>query len=329
MSAATGDDAQGERQHGRSPELTRLAAVNLNLLVPLLALVEERSVTRAAARVGLTQPAMSHALVRIRRLLGDEVLVRHGARMVLTPRAAELAEPLRQAIAHTARVVDFPGFNPATDRRAITIAMTTSTAFVIGSGVARLLAERAPAATLRVRTIDAFPYDSMLTGEGPDVLFTGEGVDVLLLPEAFASPFPRERLYDDRWVVVAGPGAPAGASALELLTTLPHVAYDASPQRLVPYSVLDEHRVPYAVRQLVSDSLLVPYLAASSGAVAVNRLRVATVMSGQFGVRLEEFPFPVPGLGIDMVWNPRLSDRGFVAWLRRLLVDAAAGLPAR
>lgn len=78
----------------------------------------------------------------------------------------------------------------------------------------------------------------------------------------------------------------------------------------------------------MSDSLLVPYLAASSGGVAVNRLRVATVMSGQFGLRIEEFPFPVPGLGIDMVWNPRLSDRRFVAWLRQLLVDAAAALPA-
>jgi DNA-binding transcriptional LysR family regulator len=325
MSAASSDDEPGDT----SPELARLASVNLNLLVPLLALVEERSVTRAASRVGLTQPAMSHALVRIRRLLDDEVLVRQGARMVLTPRAAELAEPLRQAIQQTARVVDFPGFDPATDRRVITIAMTTSTAFVIGSGIARLLAVRAPGATLRVRTITALSYGPLLAGEGLDPLFTGEGVDVLLLAEGFASPLPRERLYDDRWVVVATPDAPAGANALELLTTLPHVSFDASPQRLVPYTVLDEHRVPYTVRQLVSDSLLVPYLAASSGGVAVNRLRVATVMSGQFGLRIEEFPFPLPGLGIDMVWNPRLSDRGFVAWLRQLLVDAAAALPAR
>ncbi len=322
MSAATQDDEPGTP----GSELTRLASVNLNLLVPLLALVEERSVTKAAARVGLTQPAMSHALIRIRRLLGDEVLVRQGSRMVLTPRAAELAGPLRQALHQTARVVDFPGFDPAVDRRVITIAMTTSTAFVIGSSVARLLTLRAPQATLRVRTITV-PYESLFTGEGLDVLFTEEGVDVVLLSQAFASPFPRERLYDDRWVVVATSDAQVGASALELLATLPHVAFDASPRRLLPYSVLDEHQVPYTVRQLVSDSLLVPYLAASSGGVAVNRLRVATVMRGQFDLRVAEFPFPVPGLGIDMVWNPRLSDDRFVAWLRQLLVDAAASLP--
>ncbi|HET9081720.1 MAG TPA: LysR family transcriptional regulator [Trebonia sp.] len=321
--------AEAEDREPGNPgsELARLASVNLNLLVPLLALVEERSVTKAAARVGLTQPAMSHALVRIRRLLGDEVLIRQGSRMVLTPRGAELVGPLRQALHQTARVVDFPGFDPALDRRVITVAMTTSTAFVIGASIARLLAVRAPAATLRMRTITV-PYGPLYTGEALDDLFTEEGLDVVLLSEAFASPFPRERLYDDRWVVVATPAAPAGASTLELLTTLPHVAFDASPRRLLPYSVLDEHQVPYTVRQLVSDSLLVPYLAASSGGVAMNRLRVATVLRGQFGLRVEEFPFPVPGLGIDMVWNPRLSDDRFVAWLRQLLVDAADSLPA-
>ena len=105
MGAATHDNEPDEEPGRLSPELARLASVNLNLLVPLLALVEERSVTRAAARVGLTQPAMSHALVRIRRLLGDEVLVRQGTRMVLTPRAVELADPLRQAIQQATRVV--------------------------------------------------------------------------------------------------------------------------------------------------------------------------------------------------------------------------------
>jgi DNA-binding transcriptional LysR family regulator len=320
-------EAEDDEPDTPGSELARLASVNLNLLVPLLALVEERSVTKAAARVGLTQPAMSHALVRIRRLLGDEVLVRQGSRMVLTPRGAELIGPLRQALHQTARVVDFPGFDPAVDRRVITIAMTTSTAFVIGASIARLIAVRAPAATLRVRTITV-PYGSLFTGQAVDDLFTEEGLDVILLSEAFASPFPRERLYDDRWVVVAASDAPADADALELLTTLPHVAFDASPRRLLPYSMLDEYRVPYTVRQLVSDSLLIPYLAASSGGVALNRLSVATVMRGQFDLRVEEFPFSVPGLGIDMVWNPRLSDERFVGWLRQLLVDAAHALPA-
>ncbi len=71
--------------HRADPDLARLAAVNLNLLVPLLALLEEGSVTRAAARVGMTQPAMSHALSRMRRLIGDDLVTRQGSGLALTP----------------------------------------------------------------------------------------------------------------------------------------------------------------------------------------------------------------------------------------------------
>lgn len=296
--------------------LDRLAAVNLNLLVPLLALLEERSVTRAAERIGLSQPAMSHALGRLRRLLGDDLLVREGASTRLTPHALELIGPLRSALQQTARVVNFPGFDPARDRRVITVAMMTTTAFVVGAPLARLVAERAPNATLRIRTIQ-MPTESV---------FTDEGVDVVLMSDAFGSPYPRERLYDDRWVVVASPDTARRATAIDLLTTRPHIVYDAE-RRVVPYSILDEHGVDYRIGQLVSDNLLLCHLVArSSGLVGLQRLRVASAMRQVEELRIEEFPFPVHGVGIDMVWNPRLSDQLFIEWLRSLLLEAAAKL---
>ncbi|HTW15596.1 MAG TPA: LysR family transcriptional regulator [Nocardioides sp.] len=306
------DEEQGADGSG----LDRLASVNLNLLVPLLALLEERSVTRAAERVGLTQPAMSHALGRMRRLLGDDIVVRDGSRVRLTPRALELIGPLRAVLQQTARVVNFPGFDPARDKRVVTVAMMTPTAFVIGPALARLVAQRAPHATLRIRTI------TMPT----DAAFTDEGVDVVLLSDAFASPYPRERLYDDRWAVIASPDAPRSADALELITGLPHVVFDAE-RRVVPYSVLDEHRVDYRIGQLVSDNLMVAHLVArSSGVVGFQRLRVASGMRPASDLRIEEFPFPLPGVGIDLVWNPHLSDQVFIEWLRGLLFEAAASL---
>jgi len=305
-----------EERHG-SASLDRLASVDLNLLVPLLALLEECSVTKAAARVGLSQPAMSHALSRLRRLLSDDLLVRQGASMTITPRAAELIVPLRRTLDQVAHVVRFPGFDPTTDRRVVTVALTMSTAFELGGPLARFVAERAPLATLRLHTITV-PDDS---------LFTTHGVDVALLPEAFASPFPRERLYDDRWVVVAAKdAAPADAATIDLLRTLPHVAFESSGRRVLPYAVLDERRLPYTVRQLVPDNLLIPALVAHVGGVALHRHRVVTAMSALFPLRIEEFPYPVPGLGYDMVWNPRLGDDTFVSWLRGILHEAAGGL---
>ncbi|MFJ1654536.1 LysR family transcriptional regulator [Streptomyces sp. NPDC088337] len=295
--------------------LDRLASVNLNLLVPLLALLEERSVTRAAERVGLSQPAMSHALTRMRRMLGDDLVVRQGSGVTLTPRALELVGPLRSALQQTARIVNFPLFDPATDRRVITVAMTNSTAFVVGPRLTRLVTERAPHATLRLRTITV----------PTEATFTDQGVDVVLISEGHFSPYPRERLYDDRCVVVASPDTPPDVGALELLTTQPHIVVDTD-RRVFPYSVLEDKGIPYRVGQLSSDFLLVPFLVARAGGVALLRYRVATAMRTLADVRIEEFPFPLPGLGIDMVWNPRLADQDFIEWLRALLFDVAAGL---
>ncbi|MGF1339738.1 LysR family transcriptional regulator [Streptomyces flavovirens] len=295
--------------------LDRLASVNLNLLVPLLALLEERSVTKAAERVGLSQPAMSHALTRMRRLLGDDLVVRQGSGVTLTPRALELVGPLRSALQQTARIVNFPVFDSATDGRIITVAMTTSTAFVVGPRLTRLVRERAPHATLRLRTITV----------PTETTFTDQGVDVVLISEGHFSRYPRERLYDDRVVVVAGPDTPAQADALELLTTQPHVVVDTD-RRVFPYSVLEDRGIPYRVGQLSSDFLLVPFLVARAGGVALLRHQVAVAMRRLSDLRIEEFPFPLPGLGIDMVWNPRLTDQHFVAWLRALLQEVAAGL---
>ncbi|MET9383568.1 LysR family transcriptional regulator [Streptomyces sp. NPDC002928] len=306
-----GYDGEGATGSG----LDRLASVNLNLLVPLLALLEERSVTKAAERVGLSQPAMSHALTRMRRLLGDDLVIRHGTGVTLTPRALQLIAPLRSALQQTAHIVNFPCFDPATDQRVITIAMTNSTAFVVGPQLARLIAKRAPRATLRLRTITV-PTEST---------FTDKGVDVVLLSEGHFSPYPRERLYNDRCVVVASPDTPPEASALDLLTIQPHIVVDTD-RRVFPYSVLEEEGVPYRVGQLVSDFLLVPILVARAGGVGLFRYQVAAAMRTLADLRIEEFPFPIPGLGIDMVWNPRLADQYFIEWLRTLLFDVAAQL---
>lgn len=302
---------------GHRPEegdgLARLAAVDLNLLVPLLALLEERSVTAAAARVGMTQPALSHALRRMRRLVGDELLVREGSAMVPTPRALELVAPLRRALRHTAEVVRPARFDPATDGRTVTLAMTGSTALPLLGELARLVGERAPHMVLRLRTMP-------LTGPA-DAVFTHEGVDALLLPRAFATSYPREPLYDDRWVVLTGGAAPR-RPVEELIELLPHVVLDSSTYRVRPYEVLDELGLRYAVRARVSDNLLIPHVVAATGGLAFHRHAAVADMTRYLDLRLHEFPFPIGRLGIDLVWNPWLADEELRGWLGSVLREA-------
>lgn len=294
-------------------DLARVTAMDLNLLVPLLAVLEERSVTRAAERVGLSQPAMSHALGRIRRLLGDQVLVRHGHESTLTPRALALLGPLRRIIEQTAALVAPSDFDPETDARTITLAMSTSTALVAGPDLCQVIAERAPHTTLRI----------LVTADTSDAVFTHERADVLLLSEAFSTPHDRERLYDDRWVVVSGQPFLPGETTVEALRGRPHVVHDG-PELRRPYQVLLEERLPYTVRERCTHNLLLPVLVAGRDRVAVERHSVAARLRGAHELYLAEFPFPVPCLGIDMVWNPWLPDRSFREWLRQTLLDAVA-----
>lgn len=308
---------------GSTAPLARLSGIDLNLLIPLLALLEERSVTHAANRVGLSQPAMSHALRRLRRLLGDELLVRHGGGMVLTPRAEELLAPVQAAVERSAAILDPRPFDPASDRRQVTVALTTSSAFVFGPLLIETFARRAPSVVLRFQT----------TGGQSTGVFSDRGVDAVLLAEGFDSPYPRERLYDDRWVVLAGDSGGARQdrrSALELIEQEPHTAFVGEAGRLMrPYAILDERGVRYSVRTRVTDYLVVPHLVASVGGVALHRYQVAVELRETSGLRALEFPFPAPGLGIDVVWNPLRGDGAFRRWLREVLFEAAAPLRER
>lgn len=290
-----------------------LASVDLNLLVLLDALIDEVSVTRAARRVGLSQPAMSHALRRIRRLFDDEILVRHGARSALTPRAERLRKPLREVLHSTAGLLGAGGFDPRRDTREVTIAMNTSAAFVVGRGLARLLAEEAPGMRLRI----------LITRDLSDAAFTQGGVDLMLLSEAYATEQPRRRLYDDEWVVVAGSEGLTEATATQWLAERPHVVYE-SRRTLRPYGILRDHGIEPLVHTRVADTLMPLHLIAGSPCVGVHRRRVAEVFAREAPLWIASFPFPAGPLGLDAVWNPWLGDPAFRGWLEGVL-DQVAG----
>src|SRR5690348_14749366 len=127
-----------------------LATVDLNLFLVLHAVLEERSATRAAARLHVTQSAVSNALARLRDLLGDPLVVRSGRGLVPTPRAGELAPLLREVVDRLALALDRRGFVPEESTRTFTIALADSHQMCEAPRIARAFAGRLPRATLRV-----------------------------------------------------------------------------------------------------------------------------------------------------------------------------------
>jgi LysR family transcriptional regulator, nod-box dependent transcriptional activator len=291
-----------------------LPSVDLNLLVLLDALIDEVSVTRAAERVGLSQPAMSHALRRIRKLFDDEILVRHGSRSALTPRAERLRVPLREVLHRTVGLLGQGGFDPLRDDREVTIAMNTSAAFVVGRALTTVLAREAPRMRLRILTLR----------DPSDAAFTQDGADLMLLSEAYATEQPRRRLFEDEWVVVAGADDLTDDNAVQLLVERPHVVYD-SRRALPPYVILQEQGMRPAVVARVTDALMPLELISGSDRVGVHRRRVAEEFAREASLWTAAFPFPAGRLGLDVVWSPWLGDALFRDWFQGVL-DQAAGV---
>src|SRR5215218_8433065 len=195
-----------------------LARLDLNLLVSLDALLQERSVTRAAARMGLSQPALSASLARLRRHFDDELLTRVGNDYRLTPLAVQLKELARIALSGVERVFAAqPEFDPASSTREFTLLESDYVVAILGDTVAELLAEEAPHTRLRLT-----PHSPGMVERADQVLLTA---DLLLLPHGFVSDLSHRDLYRDEWVCVVAAGNPVVAEGLtvEHLETLPWV----------------------------------------------------------------------------------------------------------
>src|SRR6266436_539145 len=129
----------------------RLGAIDLNLLVVFDAIMRDRSVTRAGLRLGLSQPAMSHALTRLRHMLKDELFVRSPNGMMPTPRAEELAAPIRMALDGLQQSLEPVQFDPSKATATFRIAVDNYAAIVLVAPIAADVAKIAPAVTLEFR----------------------------------------------------------------------------------------------------------------------------------------------------------------------------------
>jgi DNA-binding transcriptional LysR family regulator len=206
-----------------------LANLDLNLLVTLDALLRERNVTRTAERLGVSQPAVSGALGRLRRHFGDQLLVRVGNRYDLTPLAARVAALTGPALAGVRRVFDSTAeFDPSGLDREFTIVSSDYAATILGPLIARRFAAQAPGARLRLQQTTPYAVD-----HAADTLRSADG---LIIPHGFVTGLPYLDLYTDRWVCVVSTDHPdvGDALSLELLAALPWVVIFDRPTAFAP-----------------------------------------------------------------------------------------------
>src|SRR5256884_2802104 len=210
--------------HSHHVEMSQMnwRAFDLNLLVVFEAVMQDGSVTRAGKRLGMSQPALSHALNRLRYLVKDQLFIRTPKGMVPTPRAEQLALPLRHALAEMQRALEPETFVAAQANRRFSIAVNNYAAIIMAAPLVAAVAAAAPLVQLDLRpsgTLDVF--DRLDSGDLDVVIGTFDTVG-----ERFASA----ALLEDRFVAVMRRGHPAGRRKLSSTTfgALPHVAISSS-----------------------------------------------------------------------------------------------------
>ena len=298
----------------------RLRNLDLNLLLVFDAVLRERSVVRAADSLAISQPAVSHALNRLRHALSDKLFIRTPEGMSPTPRAEQLALPVRKALNELQLAVEGDTFDPSTADRRFTIAVNNYAAVVAVGPI--LAAVRAQAPNVRLSLVPSGTLnliDRLDRGE-LDLAISGRALD----GERFAS----QRLIEDRFVAVLRSGHPALRKRLTAtsLAELQHLGISSSREDL---TFLDEFlKARKSARFVPSD---VPYLSAGgvlvqSNLVAILGRKLATEFRRAYPIEIRELPFEAPLLHSVMSWHRRFDDAPAHRWLRSTIVGTATTL---
>ncbi|GAA3753785.1 LysR family transcriptional regulator [Salinactinospora qingdaonensis] len=294
-----------------------LANLDLNLLVALHALLQEHNVTRAAERVGLSQPAMSAALARLRRHFDDDLLVRSGNRFELSTLGRELSTQTDMACHVVERVFSAQaGFDPATSQREFTIMTSDYPMAVLSRPLTTALREQAPGVRLR------FPRINTLAVH--DIDTTLRSIDGVLLPHGFITDQPAVDLYTDRWVCVAAEDHPSIGERLTMddVRRLPWVVTYQRPTSYAPAAEqLDILDIEPHIEFTVEGFLAVPLLVAGTDRIALLQERLARRLLPLGGFRILECPFQPTPLVEAMWWHPTHRHDPGHTWLRGFLAE--------
>jgi DNA-binding transcriptional LysR family regulator len=301
-----------------APGSRSLASVDFNLLKALDALLQERSVTRAAERQSITQPSMSSALARLRELFADELLIRTGRTMRPTPLAEALQPRIRRIVADIEdMVVSTAEFDPHHADKSFRILATDYASLVLVQPLMAALAIEAPNVRIHLQP-------RAITEHA--VLLQRNEIDLAILPSehAHAAGLPHERLFADRFVAAVWRknGDVEEPLTFAQLDRLPYLSYSVGPID----ALLRELGHPRAPDTLVESFVLGPLLLRGTRQITFVQERLAHRLAATAELRVLTPPFESPTLVEAMTWHPRSDNDPAHSWLRTRLLAIAQQL---
>lgn len=304
--------------------------LDLNLLRVFDEIMAERSLTRAARNLNLTQPAVSNALRRLREALGDDLVQRSGQGMAPTPRARAIWPAVREALEQLELSLVPNEFMPAQAKTTFILAMADATAAELMPGLVEILENEAPGITLRVVPLTTRDPRDLLDQESCD-LAVGFFPSVLADLTAHRQgdgplPFAHQRLYDGQYVCVMRKDHPLAGRNMSLddYCNARHMLVSFSGR---PYGFIDEalaalgrqRQIVLTVNQFFTAGRVV----AHSNLLTVLPRHFISVTGIANELALEPLPFEVPLVHVDALWHRRSQLRASHQWLRQAVQRSA------
>lgn len=295
-----------------------LRRIDLNLLVILDALLSEQHVTRAAERLHLSQPAVSHALARLRDLLGDPLLVRQGGGLVATARGLELAAPLADALAQVQSLLAPNRFDPASARRTFRLAMSDYGAALLLPGLVRALREQAPGIDLAITHASREGMqEGVLSGE----IDLAAGVFPDLPGELRSTP-----LFEEHYACLVDRDSLPAGGVLDLPSYLarPHVLLEMRGS-----GTPEIERALTAIRERRHVAISLPHWGIAPQLIQGTDLILTVSSQGLLNIDHRHLlvvppPFHIPSFGFVLAWHKRRGGDGALQWLIAQVQDVLA-----
>jgi DNA-binding transcriptional LysR family regulator len=306
--------------------MVNLSAIDWNRLLVLHAVLEERSVTRAAARLHVTPSAVSNALARLRATFDDPLFVRSGRRLVPTPRAEALASPLAEAVAAMARIVESQAdFEPGRSLRRFTLACSDAEQVSEVPRIAAVFAKKLPKASLRVISVDQLEASGGLAAGDVDA-----AIAPALPPGREAAPHLHAAdLYEEEGVLVVrrGHAQVRGRMSKEQFNALRHIdVLLALGGPGIGHDIAEQFFASHGLHRDIA--IAVPSFAAAAAIasqtdwVAGMPRRMAMVFLRQLPLKAVAMPVPSVRFRMQLVWHARTDRDPGATFFRRLVADA-------
>jgi DNA-binding transcriptional LysR family regulator len=298
----------------------RFQKLDLNLLVALDALLQERSVSLAAERIHLSQSATSSALGRLREYFEDELLVLKGRNMVLTPRGEDLVEPVRAVLDQIrATIAVAQPFDPASSDRKMAIMASDYTVEVLLRTALLAFEEEAPNMAFEISPLGDDLIEELQRGRA-DVLIT---IDTVISTE-----HPSEQLYEDDYVVIGWSGNPAlaGPMTKELYEQLGHITTRFGRTRVPSFEewALKSQSIARRVEVVAPNFTSVASFLVGSHRIATMHRRLAERVVRTMPLKILEVPFQIPAIRQAAQWSSSSAGDPAIAWLVQRLKQIAA-----